>query len=648
MPERRLSLRNALTAAAAYAALTVVLTWPLARSVATDVANDLGDPLLNAWILAWSGERLGQALGGDLDGLRNYWDANIFYPETGTLAYSEHLTAQALFSLPLRLFTRDPIVIYNIAFLATFPLCALGAFLLARELTGLDGAAFTAGLVFAFGPYRFEQLSHLQILSSQWMPLALLGLRLHFATGRAAALAGAVAALLLSNLSCGYYLFFFSPFVALYCLYEMADRGRLGDGRLWARLVLAAAVVVTLTLPFLLPYAEASRRQVLFRSRSEVEFFSADVLSYLTAPETSRAWGGLLRLTPEGERALFPSFTALVLAGLGIWAAGREACSRAVQGPPRSGPGGRWSHRVTVAALTWSAVHALLLILNMAGLPAPSPRRCVLLAAGGLLVAALVSERVRRFLRGTPGSAVGFCTLALGLAFWLSLGPTVRVMGRPLGGLGLYGILYEHVPGFQGLRVPARFAMIALLFLALLAAFGARELLRSRRGAIALVLAGGLFLGESSAAPIPLASPWREGGQDRFAERPFEATPPIYLAVARLPREAVIAELPFGLPHYDSVYMLHSTTHWRRMLNGTSGVYPASYAHNRDALRDVLANREEAWQTLRDSGATHVLVHEGLWGTERRGRKASDWLEQSGARLVARSGRDALFELPRP
>ena len=41
-------------------------------------------------------------------------------------------------------------------------------------------AAFVAGLLFAFAPYRLPQSSHVQVLSSQWMPFALYGIRRYF------------------------------------------------------------------------------------------------------------------------------------------------------------------------------------------------------------------------------------------------------------------------------------------------------------------------------------------------------------------------------------------------------------------------------------------------------------------------------------
>src|SRR5262249_37455380 len=162
-----------------------------------------GDPLLNAWILAWDATHLG----------RGWWNANIFFPHPLALAFSEHLLPQALSILPMYALTRNPILCYNLVFLATFVLSGLGMFLLARELTCRADAAFVAGLAFAFAPYRVASLPHVQVLSSAWLPFALYGFRRYFDTGRNLALVGGATAWLLLNLSSGYYLLFGSPVV---------------------------------------------------------------------------------------------------------------------------------------------------------------------------------------------------------------------------------------------------------------------------------------------------------------------------------------------------------------------------------------------------------------------------------------------------
>src|SRR5438552_10513590 len=110
------------------------------------------------------------------------------------------------------------------------------------------------------------------------------------------------------------------------------------------------------------------------------------------------------------------------------------------------------------------------------------------------------------------------------LAVRLSFGPVVQRGGWPVQLYGLYRLLYQHVPGFDGLRVPARMAMPAGLFLSVLAGIGADELWRrTRRGAV-LVLLGVLFLVEADAAPLPVYR--------------LDPPPTIYDAVRRLSRDA--------------------------------------------------------------------------------------------------------------
>src|SRR4030095_3307163 len=129
---------------------------------------------------------------------------------------------------------------------------------------GNGRAAFVAGVLFAFAPYRFPQSSHLQVLSSQWMPFALYGFRRYSDSidtpagtrgGRWRPLLCAAAALIAQNLSCTYYLMFFAPFVVAYVVWEMWRRRLWLRPRLWIQLVTAAVLVGAVTVPLLLPYA---------------------------------------------------------------------------------------------------------------------------------------------------------------------------------------------------------------------------------------------------------------------------------------------------------------------------------------------------------------------------------------------------------
>ena len=212
LPPSGTRLRHTLLAAAAYAFLTTVVTWPIAGRLTHAVPADLGDSLLNMWIMAWDSEAI-LAMGRGAMRFADLWNGNIFHPTPLTLTLSEHLVPEALQGLPAYLATGNVVLAYNLTFLATFALSGLGMFLLVREITGCARSAFVAGLFYAFLPYRLGQFPHIQTISSQWMPLALFGLRRYFDTGRRRALAGGTAAFVVQGLSSGYYLFFFAPVI---------------------------------------------------------------------------------------------------------------------------------------------------------------------------------------------------------------------------------------------------------------------------------------------------------------------------------------------------------------------------------------------------------------------------------------------------
>ena len=269
-------------ALAAYVVITFAATWPLGRNLSSNVPWDLGDPLLNMWVLAWDCEQLLAIVRGDFSRIAAFYDANIFYPAPLTLAYAEHLFAQAVQVLPVYAATKNPILCYNLLFLSTFILSGLGMYLLVRELTDSAWGAFAAGLLFAFAPYRMPQGGHLQILSSQWMPFALYGLTRYFsAVARGArhdrALAGGSLALVAQNLSCGYYLLYFMPVAAAYGFWEMLRRRLARQRRVWISLSIALAGVVIVPTRFFLPYGLLRSQFDVARTEGAVKMFSAVV-----------------------------------------------------------------------------------------------------------------------------------------------------------------------------------------------------------------------------------------------------------------------------------------------------------------------------------------------------------------------------------
>jgi hypothetical protein len=164
---------------------------------------ELTDARLNTWILGWVQHSL-------LTDPTALFDTNIFYPARNTLTQSEHMLTMALLTLPLRLFTSNAVPIHQTVLVMSSLLLALTTFALVRWLTTSTFAAAAAGAAAMLMPWRLMELSHVQLLNAQWIPLVwlLMGRIVHGeATPRVASLlALALTLQVLSSFYLAYYL----------------------------------------------------------------------------------------------------------------------------------------------------------------------------------------------------------------------------------------------------------------------------------------------------------------------------------------------------------------------------------------------------------------------------------------------------------
>jgi hypothetical protein len=243
----------------------------------------------------------------------------------------------------------------------------------------------------------------------------------------------------------------------------------------------------------------------------------------------------------------------------------------------------------------------------------------------GLVVlgAALVVQRrqLAETMRRRPAGL--FYALAAILFWWLSFGPAragdgfADVLMRP------YSLL-TWLPGFEGLRVPARFGMLAALCLAVAASIAAARLralgksLPTRAIVSALIIAG--VLADGWLAPMPLVPL-----PSRFRMPALE--------------NAVVLELPFDDPTVSAAAMYRSISHGRPLINGYSGHFPPHHALLARALR---RGDPSALRLLAAGRPLVVLVHRahdagGHW----RGL-----IESVGGVVQEESGLGPVFVIP--
>jgi len=237
-----------------------------------------------------------------------------------------------------------------------------------------------------------------------------------------------------------------------------------------------------------------------------------------------------------------------------------------------------------------------------------SNRVSLALVAGFLALALLGGMGTVRSVAAPAARAVRIIFGVLcGVAIILSLGPYLVIPGTARIPLP-YLALHYAVPGWAGMRVPARFALLAVLAATPLAALGAiwigERIARSRRvqrwnawipAFVSLALAA-LFLGELGMKPLPLVTSPTE-----------PEVPRVYPWLASTGTGPLL-ELPLDPPS-DQRYSLLSTIHWRPIVNGRSGYMPPIH----DDLRAVLATfpAPRALQYAAAIGIGTIVVHTG-------------------------------------
>jgi hypothetical protein len=605
-----------------YLCLAVVTTHPLWLHLAEAVPGDIGDPLLNTWILAWDTHAL-------LTDPFHLFDANIFYPLSHTLAYSEHLLSTAALGLPLGLVSGEPVVAYNLSLLLSFPLAGLGMYLLVLRWTSQRQAAFLAGLAFAFAPYRLAAIAHLQLLSIQWLPFSLLALdrsldlgvgSREYGVGRGKQGAGKrIRAFIIRHSSfvifttlqilASWYLAVFTVLVlAMYTLgwltmrwrqsrRGLAPQGFVGGLAPQSLVGLAASflIVAGLTLPFALPYWGVLPQLQAARPASLASSFAAHPADFLTAAPFLRIAGPLTQ-----SLAQRPGFTEENTLFLGV---------------------------VTP-------------LLALAGLALASTRR---LERWRILVLAII------------------LTTSLALTF-----------------AGPYQALTRLLPALTVVRVPPRWIIPATFAVAALAGYGVAWIresgnqgiresgnqeegspdsltpeslgpdLRTHRGrALRLVFTvavGLMIIAESFSAPLPLASVGATAD-----------LPPVYHALAgealRRPPKWAVVELPMHVapaPEFPETKRLYaSTLGWWGLVNGYSGLTPQRQTALGWALADFPSDEALAdLRALGSSGVRYLIVHPGEAPLDRAQWEMSDrWQAEHQATLlpVGRFGPDDLY-----
>ncbi|MGW0501671.1 hypothetical protein [Micromonospora sp. NPDC003241] len=467
------------------------------------------------------------------------WHANTFFPERWSFAFSDTLLGYA----PAGMIGTGPehaLLRYNIIFVLAHALATFGAYVLARQLGASQIGSAVAGVSYTYAPWLLAQAGHLHVISNGGIPLALAML----ARGHG------------WSLRHGY-----RP--------ERRNPGWVYAG--W----LVAAWQLSLGFGIGLPFAYVLAGTVVV----------AAVISY-----AKRIFWRVKR--PFGQRLLTADLIGgLIFAGVGILLAipyftvtqlhphaERSIADIAVFSPPATGfvtaPGESrvWGelHEGARAILPW---HPEMTLLPGFVLYA--------LAAGGLFFSIWTARQRLLLFLGVLVTMV----LAMGTEFF--------------GGTYTFVPLFEHLPGWNGIRTPGRLMLWTTLLLGLLAAGAVSAFAERVREISAERIPSWPSPWLRLATLVPLVLVLAEG--TNTTPQPVVPTQPAAMREVDGP----MLVLPSGQSH-DQPVMLWSTSRFQQVVNGGSGFVPRQLD---DVRRVTMAFPDQtSVDYLRTLGVQNVLI----------------------------------------
>ena len=301
---------EAVLVVAAAAALTCFFLYPLPVQLGSIVYQpDSTDGRFSIWNVSWVARAL-------LHDPRGVFDANIFYPERGTLLYSEANLGSGFLAIPVYWATANQFAAHGFVVLLSFVASAVATYYLLRHLVDDRLAASVGAIAFAFSPHLFAHLLHIQLLWTAGLPLGLLmyhRLVERPSAARGFALGAAVAA---QTYLCAYYGVFLVLVIGLFTVWIVCSRRLWRQWALWAALTTAGATTVVTMLPLLVPFFEFRQSTGFARPLAASLLFSANWPAYLASAATAHGW--LLSYLPRWNEVLFPGFVVVLFAALGV------------------------------------------------------------------------------------------------------------------------------------------------------------------------------------------------------------------------------------------------------------------------------------------------------------------------------------------
>ena len=298
-----------LLALAVFVLLAAVHTWPLASDPAHLSRVDPGDGALNIWEIGWVAHELPRHP-------FQLFEANIFYPEHLTLAYSEAMIVQGALAMPVVALGGSAVLAYNLVLLAGLALTGWAFCLLTWRWTGSWSAGFMAGSLAAFNAHVLVRFTHLQAQHVEFFAVMLFALDRLVVSRRFRDVLLLGAGFALQGLT-SIYLLVFSTWTLIFAVIARAGEWlRAGALGMLVRFAVAGGVAALLMAPYLYEYERL--HHITGWTRGADEQWAASWANYLATGARIHYGPWSHRFASEATSYTFPGFVALLLVGTAL------------------------------------------------------------------------------------------------------------------------------------------------------------------------------------------------------------------------------------------------------------------------------------------------------------------------------------------
>lgn len=535
------------------------------------------DPKNIVWSMMWVHRSV-------LNDPLHFFRANIYYPHQDGFAYSDTILVPSLLTLPFRLFTTEPTVLFNLCYWITFAMSGVFMFLLVRQLTRNDFISLFCGIFYAFSPYRLDNVTHLQYTSHQWLPLMILFIILFFRHRKFVFALGIGLTTFATALSCGaYFIMALFPFGMLTVLFLIA---RTPDWKQLGILMAGGAVGLLLMFPFYYTsYQIISKNRVELSNENRV-VFSPDVYDFFKQPKymTSAPYSLLPEKIKTTYFSLFPGFVAGISILIAFFYYFRRKDPESFDKPGK----GSISRILRYTGL--SSLSLVLLNLISIGIFTVNPTRepvhgfnhltlllglLLLSMAADSLVATLAFKREEISLNGFLFRTFSFLAVTSAV---LALGPYVFINNQA-SGANVFQYFMTVIPGIKVVRQVMHYNTFFMLFMVPVVGMVLGRLLSTS--------AKSLRYGFYGLVSVLILLEYQTDMSRDFAEVPVASVPTYDYLRAEGPRSPIL-ELPmWDYPHHpEADRHFWSMFHWNPMVNGWFSYFPLDYYQTLDNVAD--------------------------------------------------------------